>query len=230
MLLKLSIHLVALDSQIPIHLMAVKVGAINAGELGLAANGQTAAAAHTGTVHHDGAHGNGGGHAVGLGGQGHKLHHDHGADGEDLVILIAGVQQLLQSLGDQTLLAVGTVVSADLQHGGDSLELLFQNDNILVLEDAAHGFGGEYKGKKLGTIGHFGAYSFHEVKNMTSFGEGGIVYTQAFLLEYEDAPVDTTEEEKFRDFWEIASFIPDNLVRFLGSLDIFRIIWEALNG
>lgn len=63
------------------------------------------------------------------------------------------------------------------------------------------------------------------------FGKGGIVYTQAFLLEYEDAPIDTTPEDKdFRDFWEIASFIPDNLVRLLGSLDIFRIIWEALNG
>ena len=63
------------------------------------------------------------------------------------------------------------------------------------------------------------------------FGVGGIVYTQAFLLEYDDAPVDTTEEDKdFRDFWEIASFIPDNLVRLLGSLDFFKIIWEALNG
>ena len=62
------------------------------------------------------------------------------------------------------------------------------------------------------------------------FGVGGIVYTQAFLLEYENDPIDTTEEEGFRDFWEFASFIPDNFVRFLGSLDIFRIIWEALNG
>ena len=62
------------------------------------------------------------------------------------------------------------------------------------------------------------------------FGVGGIVYTQAFLLEYENAPIDTTEEEGFYDFWEFASFIPDNLVRWLGSLDIFRIIWEALNG
>ncbi|MHC1693644.1 MAG: DegT/DnrJ/EryC1/StrS family aminotransferase [Sphaerochaetaceae bacterium] len=46
---------------------------------------------------------------------------------------------------------------------------------ILVLEDAAHAFGGTYKGRKLGTIGDFGAFSFHEVKNVTSFGEGGIL-------------------------------------------------------
>ncbi len=59
----------------------------------------------------------------------------------------------------------------------DPIMELANKHNIIVLEDAAHGFGGEYKGKKLGTIGHFGAYSFHEVKNMTSFGEGGILTT-----------------------------------------------------
>ncbi len=59
----------------------------------------------------------------------------------------------------------------------DPIMELAEKHGIIVLEDAAHGFGGEYKGKKLGTIGHFGAYSFHEVKNMTSFGEGGILTT-----------------------------------------------------
>ena len=59
----------------------------------------------------------------------------------------------------------------------DPIMELAKKHNLIVLEDAAHGFGGEYKGKKLGTIGHFGAYSFHEVKNMTSFGEGGILTT-----------------------------------------------------
>ncbi len=54
------------------------------------------------------------------------------------------------------------------------MELAKQHD-IYVMEDAAHGFGAFYKGKPLGTIAHFGGYSFHEVKNMTSFGEGGIL-------------------------------------------------------
>jgi perosamine synthetase len=56
------------------------------------------------------------------------------------------------------------------------MELAKKHD-ILVLEDAAHAFGGEYKGKMLGTVGHFGSFSFHEVKNITSFGEGGILTT-----------------------------------------------------
>ena len=56
------------------------------------------------------------------------------------------------------------------------LELAKKHD-ILVLEDAAHAFGAMYKGKKIGTIGDFAAFSFHEVKNITSFGEGGIATT-----------------------------------------------------
>lgn len=43
---------------------------------------------------------------------------------------------------------------------------------LLVLEDAAQGLMARYKGKALGTIGHFGSLSFHETKNVVS-GEGG---------------------------------------------------------
>ena len=44
--------------------------------------------------------------------------------------------------------------------------------NLKVVEDAAQGIMSTYKGKALGTIGDFGAYSFHETKNYT-MGEGG---------------------------------------------------------
>ncbi|PIV52617.1 MAG: hypothetical protein COY53_02665 [Elusimicrobia bacterium CG_4_10_14_0_8_um_filter_37_32] len=66
----------------------------------------------------------------------------------------------------------------------DSIMKLAEKHNITVIEDAAHAFGAEYKGKKLGTIGHFGSYSFHEVKNITSFGEGGILVTNEDCGEY----------------------------------------------
>ncbi|HOD51682.1 MAG TPA: DegT/DnrJ/EryC1/StrS family aminotransferase [Candidatus Hydrogenedentes bacterium] len=52
---------------------------------------------------------------------------------------------------------------------------LARKHNVTVIEDAAHAFGGSYRGKMLGTIGHFGSFSFHEVKNITSLGEGGIL-------------------------------------------------------
>ena len=51
---------------------------------------------------------------------------------------------------------------------------LARKHDIVVMEDAAHGFGGTWNGRKLGTIGHFGCFSMHEVKNCTSFGEGGV--------------------------------------------------------
>ncbi|EEO25475.1 dTDP-4-amino-4,6-dideoxygalactose transaminase [Helicobacter winghamensis] len=44
---------------------------------------------------------------------------------------------------------------------------------IAVCEDAAQGVNAFYKGKSLGSIGDFGAFSFHETKNYTSGGEGG---------------------------------------------------------
>ena len=59
----------------------------------------------------------------------------------------------------------------------DPIMEIAKKHNILVLEDAAHAFGAMYKGKKIGTIGDFAAFSFHEVKNITSFGEGGIATT-----------------------------------------------------
>ena len=59
----------------------------------------------------------------------------------------------------------------------DPIMELARKHNILVLEDAAHAFGAMYKGKKIGTIGDFAGFSFHEVKNITSFGEGGIATT-----------------------------------------------------
>ncbi len=59
----------------------------------------------------------------------------------------------------------------------DAIMAIAKKHDIIVLEDAAHAFGAEYKGKKIGTIGDFTSFSFHEVKNITSFGEGGILTT-----------------------------------------------------
>jgi len=47
--------------------------------------------------------------------------------------------------------------------------------DLFVVEDAAQGMMSTYKGKALGSIGHLGTYSFHETKNYTSGGEGGLL-------------------------------------------------------
>src|SRR5690606_5576196 len=58
----------------------------------------------------------------------------------------------------------------------DEIMRIATKHNLFVLEDAAHGYGGEYKGKKLGSIGHAGSFSFQSSKNLNA-GEGGIVIT-----------------------------------------------------
>jgi perosamine synthetase len=57
----------------------------------------------------------------------------------------------------------------------DPIMDLARKNGIIVIEDAAHAFGASYKGKMIGTVGDFGSFSFHEVKNITSLGEGGIL-------------------------------------------------------
>ena len=59
----------------------------------------------------------------------------------------------------------------------DPIMELARKHDILVLEDAAHAFGAVYKGRKIGTVADFTAFSFHEVKNCNSFGEGGLLTT-----------------------------------------------------
>jgi dTDP-4-amino-4,6-dideoxygalactose transaminase len=54
----------------------------------------------------------------------------------------------------------------------DAIVTLAKAHGLIVIEDAAQGILSEYKGKKLGAIGHLGCLSFHETKNVIS-GEGG---------------------------------------------------------
>jgi dTDP-4-amino-4,6-dideoxygalactose transaminase len=58
----------------------------------------------------------------------------------------------------------------------DAIMEIAARHDLLVLEDTCQGIGGGYEGKKLGTIGHAGAFSFNYYKNMTA-GEGGAVCT-----------------------------------------------------
>ena len=56
----------------------------------------------------------------------------------------------------------------------DGIMALAEKYNLLVVEDAAHSVDSFYKDKPLGGIGHLGAFSFHETKNISS-GEGGML-------------------------------------------------------
>jgi len=56
----------------------------------------------------------------------------------------------------------------------DPIMALAHEHGIPVVEDAAHGCGGTYKGRRLGSIGTIGTFSFHAVKNLAT-GDGGMI-------------------------------------------------------
>ena len=81
--------------------------------------------------------------------------------------------QLLQLISKKTKAIVA------MHYGGIACEMdeimqIANAHNIYVIEDAAHSLGATYKGRYLGSIGHFGAFSFHATKNITS-GHGGLL-------------------------------------------------------
>ncbi|MCD9567398.1 dTDP-4-amino-4,6-dideoxygalactose transaminase [Pseudomonas protegens] len=69
----------------------------------------------------------------------------------------------------------------------DTIMDIANHYGLYVIEDAAQGMTSFYKGRPLGTIGHMAAYSFHETKNYTSGGEGGllIINDESFILRAE---------------------------------------------
>lgn len=56
----------------------------------------------------------------------------------------------------------------------DRIMAIAGRHNLFVIEDAAHAIDSFYKGRPLGSIGHFGTFSFHETKNIIA-GEGGLL-------------------------------------------------------
>jgi dTDP-4-amino-4,6-dideoxygalactose transaminase len=67
----------------------------------------------------------------------------------------------------------------------DPILELAKKHNLYVIEDNAEAFGGAYKGKKTGTLGHVAACSFCQNKTFTTGGEGGMVTTDDEDLAWE---------------------------------------------
>ena len=60
----------------------------------------------------------------------------------------------------------------------DSILKIAEEYNLIVIEDAAHALGSEYKNEKVGSKAHMTEFSFHPVKPITT-GEGGVVVTNS---------------------------------------------------
>jgi perosamine synthetase len=72
----------------------------------------------------------------------------------------------------------------------DSLLQLAERHGLIVIEDACHALGAEYRGRRIGSVAHMTVFSFHPVKHLTT-GEGGMVTT--------DNPVFAETLRRFRN-------------------------------
>ena len=59
----------------------------------------------------------------------------------------------------------------------DPIMTIARKHNLLVIEDAAQAHGAEYKGRRAGSIGDMGCFSFYPGKNLGAYGEGGLMTT-----------------------------------------------------
>jgi len=64
----------------------------------------------------------------------------------------------------------------------DAINKIAKSNNLVVIEDAAQAIGSEYKGKRAGSIGDIGCFSFFPSKNLGAFGDGGMVTTNSKKL------------------------------------------------
>ena len=93
---------------------------------------------------------------------------DSGADNPNIT-----VEQIEPLINEKTRVIV-VVHYAGVACDMDAIMALAEQHHLLVVEDAAHSIDSFYKGRPLGGIGHLGAFSFHETKNINC-GEGGML-------------------------------------------------------
>ena len=60
----------------------------------------------------------------------------------------------------------------------DAIMAIAEKHNLYVIEDACQAIGAEFKGKKAGSIGIAGTYSFFPTKNLGGYGDGGMIVTK----------------------------------------------------
>jgi dTDP-4-amino-4,6-dideoxygalactose transaminase len=70
----------------------------------------------------------------------------------------------------------------------DPVMEIARKHHLVVIEDAAQAIGSEYKGRRAGSMGDYGCFSFFPSKNLGGFGDGGIVTTNSVDL-YEELKI-----------------------------------------
>lgn len=102
----------------------------------------------------------------------------------------------------------------------DGINDVAKKHGLKVVEDCAHAPGALYKGRKAGSLGDIGVFSFHQQKNMVTLGEGGLIttsdkslyermlsYRSLCCLTYDPKgkylPIDETKEPMGKRYWRL---------------------------
>ncbi|MBX3017653.1 MAG: dTDP-4-amino-4,6-dideoxygalactose transaminase [Bdellovibrionaceae bacterium] len=130
-------------------------------------------------------------------------------------------ERLIESAISEKTRAIVPVHYAGVACEMDEIINLARTYKIPVVEDAAQGVMSTYKGRALGAIGDFGAYSFHETKNVIS-GEGGaiLVNNREYIQTAEIIREKGTDRSRFfrgevdKYTWQTvgSSFLPGELI------------------
>src|SRR5580765_4879631 len=140
--------------------MSVELRTIHAGELALAIDQHTAAAAHAGAIDHDGVETYDRVDVLFASHLGDCPHHHDGADGDDKVDARAVLDQLAEFVSDKSLVGVTAVVGCDHEGIADGTHLWFEDDEFLVTgaDDGDHAVAGSLQRCGRG-IRHGGAHA-----------------------------------------------------------------------
>lgn len=105
--------------------------------------------------------------------------------------------QVAEAVTDKTV-AISWVNYAGVAPDIEALQSISKTQGILLIEDNAHGLGGTYKGKPLGSFGDLATQSFHATKNIQC-GEGGalVINNKKFVERAEIIREKGTDRSKF---------------------------------
>lgn len=87
------------------------------------------------------------------------------------------VEEVLQSSKGKTVKAVLPVHLYGQCADWDAFGALKQRHNLLLIEDAAQAFGAAWNGTPAGALGDLAAFSFYPTKNLSAFGDAGLLTT-----------------------------------------------------
>ena len=82
--------------------------------------------------------------------------------------------QIEKSITDKTRAIIPVHLYGQSANMNPVLELA-QRNNLVVIEDAAQAIGSEHEGRRAGSMGDYGCFSFFPTKNLGGFGDGGMV-------------------------------------------------------